>query len=134
MFPEPRLRNGALYFDLLNSPGTTHLSSCVFSDTQKYTLPASTFSIQAVTGSWKYDRELQFVSWSREPPILERRAKDNSQFFRFEAGYMPLTHETSTQLREVANKIDAIIGYEPVKVTVNPARLTVKSNVAELLC
>lgn len=111
----PKIRNGAAYYDLLNTPGTTHLSSCVFNETQKYVLPESTFSIQAVTHSWKYDKELQFVSWSRKPPRLERRAKDDSEYYRFEAGYMPLKHETAEQLRIVADQIDNIIGYsEPV--------------------
>ena len=53
---QPKIRNGAYFFDLLNSPGTTHFSSCVFNDTQKYILPNSTFSIQAVTNSWKYSK------------------------------------------------------------------------------
>ncbi len=112
--PEPKQRNGALFYDLLNTPTTSHLSSCVFSDAEKYVLPNSTFSIQAVTHSWKYGQELQFASWSRTPPVLSKRAKDDSNFYRFEAGYMPLSHETAEQLRNVADQIDSIINYEPV--------------------
>jgi hypothetical protein len=132
--PAPKIRNGALFFDLLNSPGTTHLSSCVFNDTEKYVLPNSTFSIQAVTHSWKYGEELQFVSWSRDQPVIRKRAKDDSDYYRFEAGYMPLTHDTAEQLRRCADLIDAIICYEPVSVYVEPRRsLTGESNLAEIL-
>ena len=122
--PEPKQRNGALFYDLLNTPTTSHLSSCVFNDTQKYVLPNSTFSTQAVTHSWKYDQELQFASWSRNPPVLSKRAKDDSNFYRFEAGYMALSHETADQLRDVADQIDTIIGYsEPVVMySVKPKR------------
>jgi hypothetical protein len=130
--PQAKIRNGAYYYDLINSPGTTHLSSCVFSDTHKYTLPNSTFSIQAITNSYKYKRELQFVSWSRQPPILERRAKDNSEYYRFEAGYMPLTHETAQQLRDVADKIDAIVGYSEPTVIVSFRSREIK-NLAEIM-
>lgn len=105
----PKIRNSARYYDLLNTSGTTHLSSCVFNETHKYIMPESTFSIQAVTDSYKYGQELQFVSWSRERPILERRAKDDSRYYRFEAGYMPLTHETANKLRDVADMIDTLL-------------------------
>ena len=114
---QPKIRNGAYFFDLLNSPGTTHFSSCVFNDTQKYVLPNSTFSIQAVTNSWKYGEELQFVAWSRTPPVLSKRAKDDSLFYRFEAGYMLLSHSTAEQLREVADQIGAIVDYSDTVVT-----------------
>jgi hypothetical protein len=130
--PPVKIRNGAYYYDLLNSTGTTHLSSCVYSDTKKYTLTESTFSIQAVTDSWKYGAELQFVSWSRKPPILERRSKDNSEYYRFEAGYMPLTHETAQQLRKVADNIDAIIGYSEPTVSVSFRSREIK-NLAEIM-
>lgn len=130
----PKIRNGAYYYDLLNSPGTTHLSSCVFNDTQKYVLPNSTFSIQAVTNSWKYGEELQFVSWSCKPPVLEKRAKDDSLYYRFEAGYMPLSHETADLLRCVAEKIDKIVSYSALEIYFKPRpTLTEKSNLAELL-
>lgn len=124
VIPEPKQRNGALFYDLLNTPTTSHFSSCVFNDTQKYVLQDSTFSIQAVTNSWKYNQELQFVSWSRKPPVLSRRAKDDSDFYRFEAGYMSLSHETAEKLRDCADMIDTIIGYsEPVVVySVKPKR------------
>ncbi len=132
----PKIRNGAHYYDLLNSPGTTHVSACIFNETQKYTLPDSTFSIQAVTNSYKYDRELQFVSWSRTPPRLEHRAKDDSEYYRFECGYIPLTHESAAQLRDVADKIDAIIGYSEPTLTfaVKPKQvLTMESPIADVL-
>jgi len=80
-------------------------------------LPNSTFSIQAVTHSYDYGQELQFVSWSRQPPRLERRAKDNSEYYRFEAGYLPLTHESAQQLRDIADKIDQLIGYSEPTVS-----------------
>lgn len=134
---EPKIRNGAAYYDLLNTPGTTHLSSCVFNETQKYVLPESTFSIQAVTHSWKYDKELQFVAWSRKPPRLERRAKDDSEYYRFEAGYMPLTHETAEKLRNVADQIDTLINYSELEITVaypsGKKIIRPKTNLAELL-
>lgn len=110
--PEPKIRNNAFFYDLLNTPNTKHLSSCVFSETHKYTLPQATFSIQLVTNSWKYGSEIQFVAWSREPPKLERRAKDDSEFYRFEAGYLPASHETAETLRNVADRLDKIIGYD----------------------
>ena len=127
------MRNGAYYYDLLNSPGTTHRSSCVFNDREKFTLPDSTFSIQAVTHSWKYGSELQFVSWSRKPPVLEKRAKDDSAFYRFEAGYMPLSHETADLLRDVANQIDALLDYEAPTVSVKHKDFSRESNLAEIL-
>jgi hypothetical protein len=129
----PKQRNGALYYDLLNSNGTTHLSSCVFNESEKYVLPDSTFSIQAVTNSWKYGEELQFVSWSRKPPVLEKRAKDDSLYYRFEAGYMPLTHESADQLRRVADQIDNILYYSEPSVTFKGKVITEKSSLAEML-
>ena len=88
MLAQPKIRNGAFYYDLLNMPTTSHLSSCVFSDTEKYVLPNATFSIQLVTNSWKYDKEVQFVAWSREKPKISKRSKDDSGYYRFEAGYL----------------------------------------------
>ena len=111
----------------------------MFNDTEKYTLKDATFSIQLVTNSWKYGREVQFVAWSRKPPRLEKRSKNDSEYYRFEAGYLPGTHETAEMLRDVADKIDAILGYsyyvhtctEPPK---KPKRLiTGKSGLEEML-
>jgi hypothetical protein len=139
VIPQPKIRNGAYYYDLLNSPTTSHLSSCIFNDTQKYTLSDATFSIQLVTNSWKYDSEVQFVAWSRQPPKLKGRAKDDSEYYRFEAGYLPASHETAEMLRDVADKIDIIMGYSNYYVhtpvgSEKPKRLiTEKTNLAELL-
>jgi hypothetical protein len=94
----------------------------------------STFSIQAVTNSWKYGAELQFVAWSRNPPVLSKRAKDDSLFYRFEAGYMPLNHETAQILRHVADKIDTIIAYCELVVSYSaPKMFNEKSNLAEIM-
>jgi hypothetical protein len=131
--PEPKQRNGALYYDLLNTSTTSHLCSCVFNDTQKYVLDNATFSIQAVTHSWKYGEELQFVSWSRTPPVIHKRAKDDSGYYRFEAGYLPLSHESADMLRNVANKIEAILSYCEPTVTVNRKVISGNSGLAELL-
>lgn len=137
VLPEPKIRNGAKYYDLLNSPTTSHLSSCIFNDTQKYVLPKATFSIQLVTDSWKYDKEVQFVAWSLKPPILKRRSKEDSGYYRFEAGYLEATHETAEQLRNVADLIDAIIGYAPIGYHVHHTPkvkvLTEKSDLSEML-
>jgi len=133
--PSPKIRHGAKYYDLLNSPGTTHLSSCIFNSTHKYTLADSTFSIQAVTDSYKYGSELQFVSWSRQPPILERRSKDNSGYYRFEAGYMPLTHESAQQLRDVADMIDTLLYQDRLNSVVETCKFSVtdRTNLAEVI-
>jgi len=134
--PSPKIRHGAKYYDLLNSPGTTHLSSCIFNRSYKYTLPDSTFSIQAVTDSYKYGCELQFVSWSRQPPILERRSKGDSVYYRFEAGYMPLTHESAQQLRAVADMIDTLLQQNCTlneKVDVRTVTVTDRTNLAEII-
>jgi hypothetical protein len=125
--PQPKIRNGARYYDLLNTPTTSHLSSCVFNDTQKYTLQDATFSIQLVTHSWKYGEEVQFVAWSRNPPKLERRSKDDSNFYRFEAGYLKATHETAEQLRNAADQIDKIIGYENTIYIHNPGKRVIRN-------
>jgi hypothetical protein len=131
--PEPKQRNGALYYDLLNTPTTSHLCSCVFNDTQKYVLDDATFSIQAVTHSWKYGEELQFVSWSKNAPVIHKRAKDDSGYYRFECGYLPLTHETADMLRRVANQIDAILSYSEPSVSVSHNVFNENSNLVELL-
>ena len=133
MLAPDRVRNGVNYYDLLNSPGTTHVSACIFNETQKYTLPDSTFSIQAVTHSYKYDKELQFVSWSRTPPRLERRTKDDSEFFRFECGYMELSRESAQALRDVANKIDAILDAEEYTPPHKPQPAREIHNLAEIM-
>jgi hypothetical protein len=113
--PQPKIRNGAKYYDLLVTPTTSHLTTATVNDKEKLVFPDSMFSIGLVTHSWKYGSELQFVAFSRKPPMLEKRVDKEHSYYRLECGYLPGTHETANKLREIANQLDAIIGYsEPV--------------------
>jgi len=108
--PQPKIRDGAYFYDLLNSFTTSHLTTATIDDKRKLVFPESTFSIGAVTNSYKYGQELQFIGWSRSPPIKTKRVDKEHGYFRIES-YLELTHETADMLRGVADKIDAILGY-----------------------
>ena len=115
MLAQPKIRNGAYYYDLLVTPTTSHLTTATVNDKEKLVFHDSNFSIGLVTESWKYGSELQFVAFSRKPPVLEKRVDKEHNYYRLECGYLPGTHETADKLREVADQIDLIIGYsEPV--------------------
>lgn len=129
-----KIRNGARYYDLLVIPTTSHLTTATVNDREKLVFHDSLFSIGLVTESWKYGSEVQFVSFSRKAPTLERRVDKEHEYFRVECGYLPGTHETAELLRDVANKIDSIIGYYEPVVTVGPKRtITGKTQLAEML-
>jgi hypothetical protein len=117
VLPEPKQRNGANYYDLLVTPTTSHLTTATVNDKEKLVFPDSTFSIGLVTNSWKYEAELQFLSYSRKPPTLERRVDKEHTYYRLECGYLPGTHETAQQLRDIADKIDAILAYNEPTVS-----------------
>ena len=106
-----RSRNGANYYELLKTPCTWHVSTAIVDETQKLVYPDSTFTIDAVTHSYKYGSELQFKSYTFEPPTLEQRVDKDHNIYRLECGYLPLTHETAEKLRDVADSVDSIIGY-----------------------
>ena len=136
VLPKAKIRNGAYFFDLLNSPTTSHLTTATIDDKYKLVFPESTFSIGAVTNSYKYGQELQFIGWSRQSPIKMKRVDKEHGYFRIES-YLELTHETAELLRGVADKIDAILGYS-YHVHTEPYRgpkkvITGKSDLAELL-
>ena len=114
---QPKIRNGAFYYDLLVSPTTSHLTTATVNEKEKLVFYDSMFSIGLVTNSWKYGSELQFVSFSRKPPVLERRVDKEHGYYRLECGYLPGTHETAQKLRNVADQIDTIIRYDEPKVS-----------------
>lgn len=113
--PHPKIRNGARYYDLLVSPTTSHLTTATVNDKQKLVFHDSLFAIGLVMDSYKYGSEVQFISFSRRVPELKPRVDKEHGYYRVECGYLPASHETADQLRNVADQIDAIIGYsEPV--------------------
>jgi hypothetical protein len=112
--PEPKIRNGAYYYDLLVMPTTSHLTTATVNDKEKLVFYDSTFAVGLVTNSYKYGSELQFIAFSRKAPELKARVDKEHGYYRLECGYLPGTHETAEQLRNVADQIDAIINYEPV--------------------
>jgi len=77
--------------------------------------PQSSFTIDAVTHSYKYGNELQFKSYTFKPPTLEHRVDKDHTVYRLECGYLPLTHGTAEQLRRVADQIDLIIDFQDKK-------------------
>ncbi|MFA5365974.1 MAG: hypothetical protein WC325_12395, partial [Candidatus Bathyarchaeia archaeon] len=126
-----RIRNGAEYTDLLVVPTTSHLTTATVNDKEKLVFPDSNFAIQLVTNSYKYGEELQFVAWSRQAPVIASRCNQEHEYYRLECGYLPATHETADTLREVADKLDHLIGYSKPAVTIRV--LTGKSKIVELL-
>ncbi len=130
----PEIRNGARYYDLLVTPTTSHLTTATVNDREKLVFHDSLFSIGLVTESWKYGSEVQFVAFSRKQPTLERRVDKNHEYYRIECGYFKGDHNTAQLLRDVADKIDQIIGYSEPVVYVEPKRtITGKSQISELL-
>ena len=105
-----RTYNDCDYYELLAMPSTTHLASAIINDTQKYVYPESLFSIDLITHSWKYDKELQFKSYSKEAPTLERRVDKEHFYYRLECGYLPVDLTTANKLEEIADLIRFILG------------------------
>jgi hypothetical protein len=116
--PQPKLHNGMRSYELFSCQTTSHLTTAILNDKEKLVYPDATFVIDLITDSWKYGCELQFNCWSRKAPKVALRTKEDSAFYRCEIGYLPGTHETADKLREIANQIDVIVGYEPVTFTV----------------
>jgi hypothetical protein len=137
VLPEPKIRNGARYYDLLVTPTTSHLTTATVDDKQKLVFHDSKFAIGLVTDSWKYGSEVQFISFSRKAPKIKRRVDKDHEYYRVECGYLPATHETAELLRGVADKIDAILGYSyhvHTELYRGPEKqLTEKSDLVELL-
>lgn len=121
--PAPRIRNGAYYYELLSTPTTSGRTTATVNDKEKLLFDNSTFSVQLVTNSYKYGSELQFVAWSREAPHLEKRVDKEHFYYRLEVGYLPATHETAEKLRQVADMLDDVIGYESVSVSVGSKKV-----------
>ena len=133
---QPKIRNGAYFYDLLVSPTTSHLTTATVSDREKLVFYDSMFSINLITNSFKYGSELQFTAFSREQPVLERRVNKEHGYYRLECGYLPASHETAENLRVVADQIDSIIGYSDPVVSYSAGTLRVfnkHSNLAEIL-
>jgi hypothetical protein len=118
--PEPRLRNGAYFYELLLTDTTSHLTTATINDKEKLVFADSKFSINLITDSWKYGTELQFTAFSRKAPVLKHRTDKEHDYYRLECGYLPGDHETADKLREMADMIDAIVGYSPVTFQVDP--------------
>ena len=133
--PQAKIRNGAYYYDLLVQPTTSHLTTATVNDKEKLVFPDSTFAIGLVTDSYKYGSEVQFISYSRKAPELKRRVDKDHEYYRLECGYLPGTHETAQKLRDVADQIDAIVGYSELVVTYSgPKRVfNEKSKLQDLL-
>jgi hypothetical protein len=132
--PSPKIRNGARYYDLLVTPTTSHLTTATVNDREKLVFYDSLFSIGLVTDSYKYGSEVQFIAYSRKAPELKQRVDKEHGYYRLECGYLPATHETADELRNVANLIDQIICYEPVSVYVESRPLlSGASKLTELL-
>jgi hypothetical protein len=103
--PAPKVRNGAYYYDLLVSETTSHETTATVNDKEKLVFH----------DSYKYGSEVQFMAYSSRVPELKRRVDKENGWYRLECGYLPGSHETADRLRDVADKIDAVIGYsEPV--------------------
>jgi hypothetical protein len=109
--PQPKIRNGAYYYDLLVSPTTSHLTTATVNDKEKLVFHDSIFAIGLVTDSYKYGSEVQFISYSRKAPELKRRVDKDHGYYRLECGYLEASHETAQSLRRAADIIDAVIGY-----------------------
>lgn len=78
------------------------------------------FCIDAVVNSWKYDKELQFVTLSRVLPEVVNRVDKEKRYFRLESGYIPLSRETASRFIDIGYKIlDILDATEPRRTTVS---------------
>lgn len=111
MVEPPRIRNGAQYYELLRTMTTSGRTTAIVDATMKLSYPESMFTVDLVTNSYKYGSEVQFKSYSVKPPTVEKRVDKEHSYYRLECGYLPATHQTAEKLREMADKIDAVIGY-----------------------
>ncbi len=107
----PRVRNGANYYELLKATTTSGRTTAIINDSEKLVYPQSLFTVDLVTNSYKYGSELQFKSYSLKPPELHPRTDKEHNYYRLECGYLPATHQTAENLREIADQIDQVIGY-----------------------
>ena len=106
-----RLRNGASYFELLRVPTTSGRTTAIINDKEKLVYPDSFFTCDLITNSYRYGSELQFKSYSMKAPELKPRVDKDHSYYRLECGYLPASHETAEQLRDIADQIDRVIGY-----------------------
>ena len=133
--PKAKMCNGVNYYDLLVSPTTSHLTTATINDKEKLVFNDSTFAIGLVTNSYKYGSEVQFISYSRRAPVLERRVDKDHEYYRLECGYLLGSHETAEKLRNVADQLDLIIGYTAPTVSYSkPKRIfNEKSHLEDIL-
>ena len=100
---------------------------------RKLVFDKAEFCIDAIMNSWKYDRELQFVTLSHVPPEIVKRSDKEKRYYRLESGYLPLTRETASRLIDIGYKIlDILDAAEPRKATVSKA-ISGESRLEELM-
>lgn len=110
-----RIRNGAVYHELLKADSTTHLASAVINDSFKYVFNDSTFTVDLVTNSYKYGSELQFKAYSRRPPVLKPRVEKDHAYYRLEAGYLPVNYGTVRWLENLAYSLRAYLDLKDLE-------------------
>ena len=112
-----RVYNGLQIFELVSHP-VTHATVCSGAEHQKW---IGTFTIDRTEGSYRYGDEVQFVVWSREPPIIKSERAPNDGYYRIEicipeSEALELLEESADRIRMKQLEREEFIHEEPLKV------------------
>ena len=77
---EKKEYNGLHIFELVSHP-CTHATVCTGNEHTKW---KGQFTIDRTEGSYRYGNEIQFVVWSRDPPIIKNERAANDGYYRIE--------------------------------------------------
>ena len=100
--------NGVAFYEMVSYP-VTHATVCSGAEHQKWT---GTFTIDRTEGSYRYGDEVQFVVWSREPPVLKSERAPNGGYYRIEIcipkeNAIHLLEDALTRLNKSENRVEA---------------------------
>jgi len=106
---QKRVHNGATFYELMKVLNDRADANAIINDTEKLLYPHSYFTVDLVTDSYKYDKQLQFKSWSYRPPTVVRRNDTDGKTYRLECGFLPVNRNTVMWLKYLANKIETFL-------------------------
>ncbi|MCK4477997.1 hypothetical protein KAU88_05675 [Candidatus Bathyarchaeota archaeon] len=126
--------NGFTSFHLAKWPiPSKRVATATIDLNRKLSFKNADFCIDAIINSYRYGRELQFVTLSRVPPVVEPRTDKQHTYYRMESGYLPLDYETANLLIELGYKIHSILDREkPLRIGAAKV-VSAGSSLAELM-
>jgi len=106
---QKRAHNGATFYELMKVLNDRADANAIINDTEKLLYPHSYFTVDLVTDSYKYDKQLQFKSWSYRPPTVVRRNDTGGKAYRLECGFLKVDRNTVRWLHFLADCVEQFL-------------------------